>query len=58
MTRDEALRILGLESNATLADAKNAYRGLVKIIHPGKYYSLGANQWLIHFRDAYEVIMS
>lgn len=56
MTRDEALRILGLESNATLADAKKAYRDLVKVIHPDKDSSPGAKQRFILVQDAYEVI--
>ena len=56
MTRDEALRILGLESNATLADAKKAYRDLVKVIHPDKDPSPGAKQRFLLVQDAYEVI--
>ena len=56
MTRDEALRILGLESNATLEDAKKAHRDLVKVIHPDKDSSPGAKQRFILVQDAYEVI--
>ena len=56
MTRDEALGILGLESDATLDDAKKAYRDLVKVIHPDKDPSPGAKQRFILVQDAYEVI--
>ena len=56
MTRDEALRILGLESNATLDDAKRAYCDLVKVIHPDKDYSPGAKQRFILVQDAYQMI--
>ena len=56
MTRDEALRILGVESNATLDDAKKAYRDLVKVIHPDKDPSPGAKQRFILVQDAYEMI--
>ena len=58
MTRDEALRILGLESNATLDDARKAYRDLVKVVHPDKDSSPGAKQRFILVQDAYEVITS
>ena len=56
MTREEALGILGLESDATLADAKKAYRDLVKVIHPDKDPSPGAKQRFILVQDAYEAI--
>lgn len=56
MKRDEALRILGLESNATLDDVKKAYRDLVKVTHPDKDASAGAKQRFILIQDAYEVI--
>ena len=56
MTRDEALGILGLESDATLADAKKAYRDLVKVIHPDKDPSPGAKQRFILVQDAYTMI--
>ena len=56
MKRDEALRFLGLESNATLDDAKRAYRDLVKVTHPDKDASAGAKQRFILIQDAYEVI--
>ena len=58
MTLDEALRILGLESNATLDDARKAYRDLVKVVHPDKDSSPGAKQRFILVQDAYEVITS
>ena len=55
MTRDEALRILGLEADATLDDAKKAYRTLARITHPDKDSSPGANQRFILVQNAHEV---
>jgi hypothetical protein len=37
MTRDEALRVLGLDENATEADIKLAYKEMAQILHPDKY---------------------
>jgi hypothetical protein len=37
MTRDEALRILGLGEDATEADIKLAYKEMAQILHPDKY---------------------
>jgi hypothetical protein len=37
MTRDEALRILGLEEDATEADIKLAYKEMAQILHPDKF---------------------
>ena len=56
MTRDEALGILGLESNATLDDAKKVYRHLAKATHPDKDPSPGASQRFLLVQNAYEVI--
>ncbi len=56
MTRDEALGVLGLESNATLEDAKKAYRALAKAIHPDNNPSPGAEQLFMLVEDAYKVI--
>ena len=36
MTREEALEILGLDSDASLDEARQAYRTLAKIYHPDK----------------------
>jgi molecular chaperone DnaJ len=36
MTRAEALEILGLDSDASLDDARKAYRALAKTYHPDK----------------------
>ncbi|MEG0072734.1 MAG: J domain-containing protein [Raoultibacter sp.] len=37
MTRDEALRILGLDEDATDADIKTAYKETVQILHPDRF---------------------
>ncbi len=37
MTRDEALRVLGLEDGATEADVKAAYKEMAQILHPDKF---------------------
>ncbi|MEG0845190.1 MAG: DnaJ domain-containing protein [Raoultibacter sp.] len=37
MTRDEALRILGLDEDATEADIKTAYKETVQILHPDRF---------------------
>jgi curved DNA-binding protein CbpA len=37
MTRDEALRILGLDEDATEADIKLAYKEMAQILHPDKF---------------------
>ena len=37
MTRDEALRILGLDEDATDADVKTAYKETVQILHPDRF---------------------
>ena len=37
MTRDEALRLLGLDEDATEADIKLAYKEIAQILHPDKY---------------------
>lgn len=55
MTRDEALRILGLKPNASVEEAKKAYRTLARITHPDKDSSPGAKQRFILVQNAYEV---
>jgi hypothetical protein len=37
MTREEALRILGLEGDSTEADVKLAYKEMAQILHPDKF---------------------
>ena len=37
MTYDEALRLLGLDEDATEADIKLAYKEMAQILHPDKY---------------------
>ena len=37
MTRDEALRVLGLEPGATREEIATAYRELAQMLHPDKY---------------------
>ena len=56
MTRAEALRILGLEPNATLADVKKAYRQLVKTVHPDKSPAPDAGRHFMRVQEAYEFI--
>ena len=58
MTRAEALEILGLDSDASLDDARKAYRALAKAYHPDK--SLASNATVI-FRiisDTWEIIQN
>ena len=56
MIRAEALRILGLEPNATLADVKKAYRQLVKTVHPDKNPAPNARHLFQLVQEAYESI--
>lgn len=56
MTRVEALRILGLEPNATPAEVKRAYRQLVKAVHPDKNRAPNAEQRFKRVQEAYEFI--
>lgn len=56
MTRVEALRILGLEPNATPAEVKRAYRQLVKAVHPDKSRAPNAEQRFKRVQEAYEFI--
>lgn len=37
MNRSEALRILGLDEDASLDDIKTAYKEMVQILHPDRY---------------------
>ena len=56
MTRVEALRILGLEPDATPAEVKSAYRELVKTVHPDKNSSPNARHLFQLVQEAYETI--
>lgn len=56
MTRVEALRILGLASNATRADARKAHRQLVKTVHPDKNPDPHARHLFHLVQEAYELI--
>ena len=56
MTRVEALRILGLEPNATPDDVKKAYRQLVKAVHPDKNSAPNARHLFQLVQEAYEFI--
>ena len=56
MTRVEALRILGLEPNATPDEVKRAYRQLVKAVHPDKNPAPNARHLFQLVQEAYEFI--
>ncbi|RKU19775.1 hypothetical protein C6501_01110 [Candidatus Poribacteria bacterium] len=58
MTRAEALEILGLDSNASLDDARKAYRTLAKIYHPDKSSSPNATAMFRIVFEAWEVIQN
>ncbi len=57
MTREEALRILGLKPNATLKQAKRAWRRMVKITHPDKNSSPDAAERFQMVETAYKIIV-
>lgn len=56
MTRAEALRILGLEYDATPAEIKRAYRQLVIAVHPDKNPAPNARHLFQLVQEAYEFI--
>lgn len=56
MTRGEALEILGLDSDASLDEAREAYRTLVKHYHPDKNAASNASVMFRIIQDAWEVI--
>ena len=58
MTRREALEILGLDSEASLDEARNAYRKLARIYHPDKNSAPNATAMFRIIHDAYEFILN
>ncbi|MDE0299955.1 MAG: J domain-containing protein [Candidatus Poribacteria bacterium] len=56
MTRAEALRILGLQPDATQAEARKAHRQLVKAVHPDKNPDPNARHLFHLVQEAYELI--
>lgn len=58
MTREEALEILGLDPDASLDEAKKAYRALAKIYHPDKSSASNAAVMFRIISDAWEVIQN
>jgi hypothetical protein len=56
MTRAEALRILGLEPDATPTEVKRKYRQLVKTVHPDKNPAPNARHLFQLVQEAYESI--
>ena len=56
MTRAEALRILGLEPDATPTEVKRKYRQLVKEVHPDKNPAPNARHFFQLVQEAYESI--
>lgn len=55
MTRGEALEILGLDSDASLDEAREAYRTLVKHYHPDKNAASNASVMFRIIQEAWEV---
>lgn len=58
MTRGEALEILGLDSDASLDAAREAYRTLAKTYHPDKNPASNATAMFRIISDAWEVIQN
>jgi hypothetical protein len=62
MTRAEALRLLGLDEDATEADIKLAYREMAQILHPDKYadnrkLSERATEQFKHVNEARDLLL-
>jgi hypothetical protein len=62
MTYDEALRLLGLEEDATEADIRLAYKEMAQILHPDKYadnkkLAERATEQFKHVNEAREVLL-
>ncbi len=58
MTREEAFEILGLNSDASLDDARTAYHALAKHYHPDKNTAPNAAVMFRMIHDAWEVIQN
>ncbi len=58
MTQERAYEILGLDSAASLDDAKKAYRELVKVYHPDKNLAPNASVMFRLIQDAWECIQN
>lgn len=56
MTQERAYEILGLDTNASLEDAKKVYRDLVKVYHPDKNLASNAAVMFRLIQDAWEYI--
>ncbi|MDR1082920.1 MAG: J domain-containing protein [Coriobacteriales bacterium] len=62
MTRDEALRLLGLDEEATEADIRLAYKEMAQILHPDKYadnkkLAERATEQFKHVNEARDVLL-
>jgi hypothetical protein len=62
MTREEALRLLGLNEDATEEDIKLAYKEMAQILHPDKYadnkrLAERATEQFKHVNEAREVLL-
>ena len=60
MNRTEALRILGLDDDATPEDVKTAYKETVQILHPDRFASNKklqdrATEQFKNLQEAYEI---
>ena len=58
MTRREAFEILGLQPDASLEDARKAYRTLVVYYHPDKNTAANASVMFRIIQEAWEVIQT
>lgn len=63
MNREEALRTLGLDDDASLADVKSAYKEMVQILHPDRFASNKklqnrATEQFKNLQEAYEYLCS
>ncbi|MBO4365219.1 MAG: DnaJ domain-containing protein [Eggerthellaceae bacterium] len=63
MNRQEALRILGLDDDATMDDVKTAYKETVQILHPDRFASNKklqerATEQFKNLQEAYEYLTS
>ena len=58
MTREEALEILGLDANASLEEARAAYRALARSYHPDKNSASNAAVMFRIISDAWVVVQN